>query len=52
MDNIITLAHELSGSTKIMSFVHTDNVNRLVIWKSVGMIPRFYRIEKTNLINH
>jgi len=33
-------------STKIMSFVHTDNVNRLAIWKSVGMIPQFYRMEK------
>ena len=35
-----------SGSTKIMSFVHTDNSDRLAIWKSVGMIPQFYRMEK------
>jgi len=34
------------GSTKILSFIHADNQNRLAIWKSVGMIPQFYRMEK------
>ena len=34
------------GSTKIMSFVHVDNKDRLAIWQSVGMTPNFYRMEK------